>query len=101
MSDTKRIFQIAAEVLSHVIGIEEDEIRSETPLLSDPTMELIDITRYVIACEKKFDIVIHDEDVHTFLCFEDSVRYIEGILYEGGQSVAVATDEERVAWYYG
>ncbi|MCL1790700.1 MAG: hypothetical protein FWG40_04995 [Peptococcaceae bacterium] len=100
MSEYKMIFRVAAELLSESIGIVKDEVKRGTALVGDPAIEPIDIAKYVMACEERFDVVIHDEDVHTFLRFEDSVRYIAEALYQGGQSVALATDEERVAWYY-
>lgn len=100
MRDSNQVFQRAAALLSETIGIREDEVNPETALLSDPDVALIDIAKFVMACEKKFDVVIHDEDVHRFLCFQDVVRYVLELLYEGEQSVSVASDKEREAWYY-
>ena len=100
MSMYEQVYQKAAALLSETVGIHEDEIRPETALCADPDMELIDMAKYVMACEKKFDMTIHDEDVHTFLCFKDIVRYIVEVLFEGEQSVSVSSDKEREAWYY-
>ncbi|MCL1853507.1 MAG: hypothetical protein FWF88_10860 [Peptococcaceae bacterium] len=100
MRDYKMIYNAAAEVLSETIGIMRGEVTSRTGLVSDPAIDPVDIAKYVMACEKRFDVVIHDEDVLTFLCFEDSVRYIADVLFEGEQSVPIASDKEREAWYY-
>ena len=94
------VFQTAAALLSQILGIREDEIRPDTVLCGDPGVDPLDIARFIIACEKKFDIVVHDEDVHTFVFFKDSVRYIDEAFSEGGQSKSLSSDEERDAWYY-
>ncbi|MCL1917896.1 MAG: acyl carrier protein [Peptococcaceae bacterium] len=100
MNNTEKIFKQAAALISQIFNIREDEIRPEMSLYDDPEINPLDVARLIMACEKKFDIMIHDEDVHTFVRVDDCVRYIAEALFEGQQSISVSSDEEREAWYY-
>jgi acyl carrier protein len=100
MNDKEKVFQQAAVLLSQILNVREDEIGPEMRLYGDPGVHPLDMARLVMACERFFDIVIHDEDVHTFVCFDDCVRYIAEALSEGRQSVSLSSDKEREAWYY-
>lgn len=71
------VFQKVAEILSEIVEIDEEEITPETELTADNGIEAISIAKLVILCEKKFGITIHDEDVHSFKCVNDIVKYIE------------------------
>lgn len=71
------VFQKVAVILSEIMEIDSEEITPETKLTADNGIEAISIAKLVILCEKKFGITIHDEDVHSFKCVNDIVKYIE------------------------
>ena len=100
MNNNEKVFQQTAGLLSQIFNIKEDEIGPDTGLYGDPEIKPLDIARFIMSCEKKFDIIIYDEDVHTFVRFDNCVRYIVETLFEGRQSVAISSDKEREAWYY-
>lgn len=88
------------KLLSDIIGVEADEIVATTTLSKRNGVEPLDVAKLIIACEKKFKLTIHDEDVHTFLCIGDLAAYIDQKLSEGYADTPEITDEDRVAWYY-
>lgn len=76
------VFQKVAEILAEIIGIDEKNITLETELTSEYGIKAVDVAKLVIECEKKFNITIHDEDVHNFRCVSDIVEYIKRIQYD-------------------
>lgn len=74
------VFQKVAEILSEIIEIDYEDITLKTKLTIDNGIEAVNVAKLVIECEKKFEITIHDEDVHNFKCVNDIVKYIEKIL---------------------
>ena len=73
------VYKRLVKILSEIIGIDYDDITPETELTIDNGIEAIDVAKLVIECENNFKITIHDEDVHTFKCVNDIVKYIEKI----------------------
>lgn len=76
------VFQKVAEILAQIIGIDSEDITPETKLTIDNGIDAISITKLIIQCEKKFNITIHDEYVHSFKCVKDIVDYIEKTMSE-------------------
>lgn len=70
------------KLLSEVIGMEEVDLSASTELTPEYGIEPIDVAKLVIMCEERFDVTIHDEDVHTFRTVKDLTEYIENILSE-------------------
>ena len=73
------VYNRLVKILSEIIGIDYDDITPETELTIQNGIQAIDVARLVIECEKYFKVTIHDEDVHTFKCVNDIVKYIEKI----------------------
>ena len=71
------VFQEVAGILAEIIDVDVEDITLETELTSEYGIKAIDVAKLVIACEKKFKITIHDEDVHTFKCVNDVVEYMK------------------------
>lgn len=70
------VFKKVAKILSEIIQISCEDIIPETELTADYGIGAVNVAKLVIECEKKFDITIHDEDVHNFRCVNDIVEYI-------------------------
>jgi acyl carrier protein len=73
------VFKKVSKILEEIIDIDCAEITLETELTTENGIKTIDVARLVIECEKKFKIIIHDEDVHSFRCVSDIVEYINRI----------------------
>lgn len=73
------VFQKVAKILADIIGVDTEDITSETELTKVNGIKAVDVAKLVIECEKKFDITIHDEEVHNFKRVKDIVEYIKRI----------------------
>ncbi|MDF2656546.1 MAG: acyl carrier protein [Bacillota bacterium] len=93
-------FKKAAEILADILGLDEGEITPEMELTPEFEIEKLHIAKFIIECEKKFKITIHDEDVHTFRSVCDVVKYIESRLSEEEGNSCESSEEERMWWYY-
>lgn len=60
------VFQKVANILAEIIEIDYEEITPESELTIDNGFEAVNIAKIVIECEKKFNITIHDENIHSF-----------------------------------
>jgi len=76
------VFLTVAKILAEIIEIDYEDITPETELTMDNGIEAVNIAKLVVECEKKFNIIIHDENVHSFKCVNDIVEYIEKIQSE-------------------
>lgn len=76
------VFQKVAKILAEILELDYEELTPETELTMNNGIEAIHVAKLVIECEKKFDIIIHDENVHSFKYIHDIVEYIEKIQSE-------------------
>lgn len=68
------------ELLSEIVGIDENDITEKTKFTKEFGIEPIDIAKLIITAEKNFDIKIYDEYVSSFQNIGDLVLYIEETL---------------------
>ena len=87
-------------MLIRILAIRDDEIEPDTAFAKDNDIELLDVAKLVIACERRFRVTIHDEDVHTFTCANDVAAYVDALLADGSNDLALHDDDDRTAWYY-
>ena len=90
----------ATEILADILGLDEDEITPDMGLTSEFEIERLHVAKFIIECEKKFKITIHDETVHTFRTVGDVVNYIESRLSEEEGNNSESSEDERMWWYY-
>ncbi len=64
-------------IIAEQLGIDEEEITSETNLLKDLEADSLDAVEIIMAMEDEFDMEIPDEDAEQLTCVSDIVRYIE------------------------
>jgi acyl carrier protein len=69
-------------LLSEIISVSEDDLRGKTPLTSEYGIEPIDIAKLMMEIEGRFDVCIHDEDVHTFKTLNDVAAYVDALIDE-------------------
>ena len=87
-------------MLSDIIGVPSEQVSGRMTLTKQNGVELLDIAKLVIACEREYKITIHDEDVQAFSSLEDLAAYIDQLLSDGLYEMRDVTDEDRIAWYY-
>ncbi|WP_324824745.1 acyl carrier protein [Sinanaerobacter sp. ZZT-01] len=73
---------IIISLLCEVISASENELSGRTPLTPEYDIEPIDIAKLMIKIEKRFEVTIHDEDVHTFRTVNDVVKYVDALIAE-------------------
>ena len=96
----RKVAKILADILDLDFELEEDQLTAEMQLTPEFEIEKIHIAKLVIECEKKFNISIYDEKVHTFHTVGDVVKYIENTISENEGNVSESSEEERMWWYY-
>lgn len=89
-----------AGLLAEILEADPEDITPATELTLENGVEPIHIAKWVIRCEKKYKLTIHDEDVHTFKNVNDLAEAIEKILDEGAAPVSTDDEKDRTAWYY-
>ncbi|MDR0469814.1 MAG: phosphopantetheine-binding protein [Peptococcaceae bacterium] len=87
-------------MLIRILAVRDDEIEEDTAFSKDYDIGVLDVAKLVIACERRFRITIHDEDVHTFRCANDVAAYVDALLEDGSDDLALHDDDERTSWYY-
>lgn len=93
------VFFWVRKMLSDIIGVEPETITARASLLNGGGVDPIDVAKLVIACEKRFHITVHDEDVLTLRSVGELCAHIDQMLADGLDAHEL-TDEERTAWYY-
>ena len=73
---------IIISLLSEIISASEDDLSGRTPLTPEYAIEPIVIAKLMIEIEKRFEVTIHDEDVHTFRTVNDVVQYVDALIAE-------------------
>ncbi|WP_312071623.1 acyl carrier protein [Anaerotignum propionicum] len=74
--------EIIISLLSEIISVSEKDLRGKTKLIPEYNIESIDIAKLMIEIEKRFEVTIHDEDVHTFQTLDDVAEYVDELLAE-------------------
>lgn len=74
--------QIIASLLGEIIGVPESDLSGRTPLTPEYDIEPIDVAKLIIEIEKRFELTIHDEVVHTFSTLNDVAEYVDALIAE-------------------
>ncbi|MCQ4937310.1 MULTISPECIES: acyl carrier protein [Anaerotignum] len=74
--------EIIISLLSEIISVPEKDLRGKTKLIPEYNIESIDIAKLMIEIEKRFELTIFDEDVHSFQTIDDVVEYVDALLAE-------------------
>lgn len=74
--------EIIISLLSEIISVPEKDLRGKTKLIPEYNIESIDIAKLMIEIEKRFELTIFDEDVHSFQTLDDVVEYVDALLAE-------------------
>lgn len=100
-------YPIIKKIFADIADFDSEEVNSRTGLTREAGIEPIQVAKFIIECEKKFKITIHDEEVYNFKCLNDVSEYIEQRLDSEEIEVDeedIKTDEDkdaqRESWYY-
>jgi acyl carrier protein len=73
---------IIISLLCKVIGVSENDLSGKTSLTPEYDIKPIDIAKLMIEIEKRFEVIIHDEDVHKFQTVNDIAKYVDTLIAE-------------------
>jgi len=70
-------FDKLKEVLVDVLGVKEEDIKTESKFVDDLGADSLDLVELIMAFEDKFEIEISDEDAEKIVTVKDALDYIE------------------------
>ena len=70
------MFEKIKDILVEELQIKESDITLEAELVNDLGINSLELADLILLCEDKFNIVIDDEDLHTFITVGDVVNYL-------------------------
>ena len=71
------MFEKLKNLLIEELDVDEDAITLDAELTNDLGVNSLELADLILLCEEKFNIVIDDEDLHTFITIRDVVEYLE------------------------
>ena len=71
------MFEKLKNLLVEELNVDEDAITLDAELTNDLGVNSLELADLILLCEEKFNIVIDDEDLHTFITIRDVVEYLE------------------------
>ena len=70
------MFEKLKTLLIEELNVEESDITLDAELANDLGVNSLELADLILLCEEKFNIVIDDEDLHTFITVGDVVNYL-------------------------
>lgn len=65
------------ELISNILEIDKSELNENTNLTSDLDIESLDLVDLIAAFEKKYNLIIPDNDIKNFQTIKDIIEYLE------------------------
>lgn len=65
------------ELVADQLGIDEDEISTDSSFIDDLGADSLDVVELIMAFEEEFDIEIPDEDAEKIITINDALEYIK------------------------
>ncbi len=70
------MFEKLKSLLVEELNVDESAITMEAELANDLGINSLELADLILLCEEKFNLVIDDEDLHTFITVGDVVKYL-------------------------
>lgn len=90
------VYHEAIELLLDILGGGQADLMPGTSL---DNLTPLDRAKWVIACEERWHLLIHDEDILGFNTLKDMTDYMDLIIADGTYRKPV-TERDREEWYY-
>ena len=71
------MFEKLKNLLIEELNVDEEAITLDAELTNDLGVNSLELADLILLCEEKFNIVIDDEDLHTFITIRDVVEYLD------------------------
>ena len=71
------MFEKLKNLLVEELNVDEEAITLDAELTNDLGVNSLELADLILLCEEKFNIVIDDEDLHTFITIRDVVEYLD------------------------
>ena len=71
------MFEKVKELLVEELNVDANDVKLEAELANDLGVNSLELADLILLCEEKFDIVIDEDDLHTFITVGDVVKYLE------------------------
>ena len=71
------MFEKLKTLLVEELNVDEEAITLDAELTNDLGVNSLELADLILLCEEKFNIVIDDEDLHTFITIRDVVEYLD------------------------
>ena len=71
------MFEELKKFLVEELRVNPDDVTPDAELANDLGINSLELADLVYLCEEKFNIVIDDEDLHSFNTVGDIVKYLE------------------------
>ena len=71
------MFEKLKSLLVEELNVDESIINMDAELANDLGVNSLELADLILLCEEKFNLVIDDEDLHTFITVGDVVKYLE------------------------
>ena len=71
------MFEKLKTLLVEELNVEESAITMDAELANDLGVNSLELADLILLCEEKFNLVIDDEDLHTFITVGDVVNYLD------------------------
>jgi acyl carrier protein len=69
-------FDKLKEVLVDVLGVKEEDVKTESKFVDDLGADSLDLVELIMAFEDKFGVEISDEDAEKIVTVKDALDYI-------------------------
>ena len=73
------MFETFKQILIDEMQIDASAITLDAELSGDLGINSIELANLVMVCEDKFDVVIEDDDIHSFITVGDVVNFLESL----------------------
>ena len=70
------MFEKVKEILVEELRVAAEDVTMEAELANDLGVNSLELADLILLCEDKFNVVIDDEDLHTFITVGDVVNYL-------------------------
>ncbi len=78
--NSEEIFGSIKMMIVNQLGVDENNITTETSFVDDLNADSLDMVELVMAMEQEFDISIPDEVAEKVSTVGDAVEYIKGLI---------------------